>query len=333
MNDSKTPLRFGLVGCGRIAQSHVEALGALDQAELVAIAEPREAAGRAAAEGAQASWFAEATDPALAEMVDAVVICSPPSTHHGIVRHFLEHDKHVLCEKPLTLRAADAEQLARLAAERSRQLMMASKFRYVDDVIKAKAIIEAGILGEVIQFENVFTGKVLMKDRWNADPAISGGGVLIDNGSHSVDIARYLLGPVVSVQAQPGAQGQGLSVEDTVHVMLRTQSGVIGNIDLSWTIHKETPWYISVFGREGSLHIGWQGSQYRQDGSSRWIRFGTGYDKVAAFQNQLQNFIDAVRGRAAPLIRPEDALASVQVIEAAYRSMTADKWQPVGTAA
>jgi predicted dehydrogenase len=73
----------------------------------------------------------------------------------------------VLCEKPLTLRASEAEGMVALASKQKLVLMMASKFRYVEDVIKAKAIIEAGILGEVIHFENVFTGKVLMKDRWN----------------------------------------------------------------------------------------------------------------------------------------------------------------------
>ena len=102
----------------------------------------------------------------------------------------------MLCEKPLTLTAAHAEELVELAESKELLLMQASKFRYVDDIIKAKAILESGILGRVILYENTFAGKAMMKDRWNASRAIAGGGVLIDNGTHSVDIARYLLGPI-----------------------------------------------------------------------------------------------------------------------------------------
>lgn len=332
MSDTR-PLRFGLIGCGRIATSHIEAFAKVPDANLVAIAEPREAAGRAAAEAARAAYFADYRDAGLSKLVDAVIVCAPPSEHPAIVKHFLELGTHVLCEKPLTIRSSDARELARLAEHKKLVLMMASKFRYTEDMIQAKQIIEAGSLGNVIQFENVFTGKVAMRERWNCDPKISGGGVLIDNGSHSVDIARYLLGPVVAVQAQPGVQGQGLAVEDTVNLWLRTGKGVVGTVDLSWTIHKETPWYVSVFGSAGSVNVGWKGSQYRHDGSPGWVSFGNGYDKVAAFKGQLQNFVDSVRGQAKPLMGLEDALASVRVIEAAYRSVGTGKWEPVESAA
>jgi predicted dehydrogenase len=322
-------VRFGVVGCGRIAQSHIEAIVAVPDAKLNVVAEPRDAAGRAAAEQHQCRHVLDYKDPEVASLVDAVIICAPPNVHFDAAKHFLESGIHVLCEKPLTVTSRDAMDLVRLADSKGLHLMMASKFRYVDDVIKAKSIVESGILGNIILYENTFCSKVLMRERWNAQKKISGGGVLIDNGTHSVDIARYLLGPIKEVQAQNGIPAQALEVEDTVRLQFRTEGGVIGMVDLSWTINKESDVFISLFGAEGTLHVGWNGSRYRQDGNSKWVSFGTGYNKLAAFKNQLVNFIGCVRGQKLPLITPEDALASVQVIEGAYCSAGKNNWVPV----
>jgi predicted dehydrogenase len=326
-------VRFGIIGCGRIAQSHLQALATLPEAKLEVAVENRKAAGEAVAEEHKCVLYTDYRDPKIPEAIDAAIICTPPSLHHDIARHFLERGVHVLCEKPLTIKSEEARSLVALSRERDLLLMMASKFRYVDDIIKAKAIIESGILGRIVMYENSFCSKISMQDRWNADRGISGGGVLIDNGSHSADIARYLLGPIVDVQAQNGITSQGLDVEDTVRVQFLTQGGVIGTFDLSWTITKESPHYVQVFGSDGTLQVGWSGSKYRQDGSSKWVPFGGGYDKLKAFARQLGNFVGCLKGRELPIISAEDSLASVQVVEAAYRSASRNNWLRVDGAA
>jgi predicted dehydrogenase len=326
------PTRFALVGVGRIGLSHLEALSRVENASLQAVVDPRRAAAEAVAEQKRVRWFEVFHNPELLDMIDAVVICTPPHLHFEIARHFLANGKHVLCEKPLTISSPHAEELVRLAENNGLALMMASKFRYVDDIVKAKAILESGILGRVILYENTFCGKAMMKDRWNASREMGGGGVLIDNGTHAVDVARYLLGPIQEVQAQNGISAQSLEVEDTASLQFRTRAGVIGNIDLSWSINKEGDCYISVFGSEGSLLIGWKGASYKQDGNARWVQFGSGYDKIAALQRQLENFVGVASGDQSPLITPEDALASVRVIETAYISTRQNNWLTVGNA-
>ena len=326
------PVRCALVGLGGIGTAHLEAMRA-EGAELVAIAEPREAVARPAAEQRGVRYFADARDPGLVPLVDAVVIATPPATHPGLAQHFLERGVHVLCEKPLAVTSVEARAMLDLARVRGLELMMCSKFRYVSDMVEARALVEAGTLGAPILFENVFCGKVPMKDRWNARKAIAGGGVLIDNGTHSVDIARYLLGPLVSVQAQFGPSVQGLEVEDTARLSFRTAGGVVGSADLSWSIDKPSESYVALYGSAGTLHLGWKGSRYRQDGTSSWVAFGKGYDKIACLRAQFANFIDVVRGTGAPRITREDALASVQVVEAAYASAAESHWVPVETGA
>jgi predicted dehydrogenase len=329
----KKPTRFALVGVGRIGTSHLEALSQLEGATLEAVVDPRRAAAEAVAEQKGVRWFEDFRNPELLDMIDAAIICTPPHLHYDMARHFLTSGKHVLCEKPLTISSQHAEDLVRLADAGNLELMMASKFRYVDDIIKSKAILEAGILGRVVLYENTFCGKAMMKDRWNSSREIAGGGVLIDNGTHAVDVARYLLGPIQEVQAQNGIFAQGLEVEDTARLQFRTKAGVIGMIDLSWSINKEGDNFISVFGSEGTLLVGWKGASYKQDGNSRWVHFGEGYDKIGALKKQLENFVGSVSGTARPLITPEDALASVKAIETAYASTRQNNWLPVGVAA
>jgi predicted dehydrogenase len=319
-------VRFGLVGCGRIAQSHIEALAGSELGSVAAVIDPREVAAKAASEQARSLCFGDYADPDLIDAVDAVIVCTPPVTHYEIARHFLTHGKHVLCEKPLTIQSEQATELVSLAKRAGCVLMMASKFRYVDDVIKSKAIVQSGILGDILLYENAFCSKVDMRDRWNSNREIAGGGVLIDNGSHAVDIARYLLGPITHVQAEVARGAQDLAVEDSILLRFRSRSGTVGSIDLSWSINKESPHYLGIYGTQGTLLVGWKGSRYRQDGNANWVSFGAGYDKVAAFRAQIENFIATTRGAEQPLMTPADAVASVRVVEAAYASVENQSW-------
>jgi predicted dehydrogenase len=190
-------------------------------------------------------------------------------------------------------------------------------------------MVASGILGEVVQFENAFTAKVDMSRRWNSNKAASGGGVLIDNGTHSVDIVRYFLGAIEEVLAVETGSTQNLAVDENVKMFVKTKNGVTASIDLTWGINKELPYFISIYGTSGTLHIGWRESKYKLNSNPDWIQFGKGYDKVQAFRSKIENFAHAIRGKEDLLIKPEDALASVEVIEAAYKSLNQNLWQKV----
>jgi len=323
-------VRFGLVGAGQIGRAYALAVSACESTELVAVADSRPAAARDAAALAGCKAVTDYRALAAPEQLDAVLICTPPASHAEISTYFLDRGVNVLCEKPLSIRVDDA--LAMLeAARRNRVILtMASKFRYVDDVIRARGMVASGIIGDVVLFENAFTSRVDMAAKWNSDPTVSGGGVLIDNGTHSVDIMRYFLGALADVQVVEGKRTQGLTVEDTVRIFVRSTSGVMGSIDLSWSINKEQDQYISLYGSEGTVHVGWRESKYKRLADGDWVVFGTGYDKIRALAGQLDNFARAIRGEEPLRITAEDALASVEVVAAAYAALRRSSWTSVG---
>ena len=236
---------------------------------------------------------------------------------------------HVLCEKPFSTDVLGARRMLGAAEQAGVKLTMASKFRYVEDVIRARSIIASGLLGELILFRNVFATCVNMSSRWNSRPAISGGGVLIDNGAHSVDLSHYFLGPLAVVLAREGKRTQGLQVEDTVFLVGRSVNGVVCNIELSWSITRQDDTFLEISGALGSISVGWKRSGRLDYAHRQWMPFGNGYHKIQAFRDQIENFCRAIRGEEPLLITAHDGLASVEVIASAYRSLRENRPIPV----
>lgn len=323
------PTRFGLVGAGGIAQAYSQAIQQMPNAQLVAIADINLDAATQMAADHNAASFSSIKQMKAETDLDAVIVCTPPLYHKEHCCDLLEAGVHVLCEKPLSIDSDSALAMFHAAKTNDAVLTMASKFRFVKDVIQAKQFIEAGLLGEIILYENCFTGKVDMTERWNSNPEVSGGGVLIDNGTHSLDIMRYLVGNLTEIRVVEGKRIQDLPVEDTVHVFVRSESGVMGSIDLSWSLHKPLPNFVSIYGTKGTLNLGWQQSSYKLNEDREWTVFGDGYNKVEAFKSQLENFCGAIHGTEELIITPGDGVASVYTVEAAYAAMQQSNWEPV----
>lgn len=325
-------MRLGLIGAGRIAQSYVQALEKIADTKLVAVVDPVEECSQLLAERLHCGSYRTVEQMLDSCELDGAIVVTPPSTHGEICLKLLGQRIPVLCEKPVSLDLQTALAMVEAAQSKNVLFTMASKFRYVEDVIRAKSIISSGVLGEVVLFENTFTSRVDMNNRWNSQREISGGGVLIDNGTHSVDLMRYLMGPLDGIYVLEGGKTQGLPVEETVRVLVRSQSGVIGNIDLSWSLNKEIDHYLAVYGSHGTLRVGWKESTYKQADSREWVVFGGGYDKVEAFRRQIENFTGAIRGTERLLITAADAVASVAAIQAGYRSVEQGSWASLNEA-
>lgn len=321
-------IRLGIVGAGGIAKAYADLLPTSTTAVAVGVADIRAEAASAMADGLGCPAFATAEQLAAVDGLDAVVVCTPPATHPEVAQLFFDRGVAVLSEKPLAVDRAAAATMVEAAERAGVAFTMATKFRFCDDVVGARALASDGRLGAIRLLENAFTSRVDMSGRWNSDPAISGGGVLMDNGTHSADLARFVLGPVREVLAVELARPAGFRVEDTARMVLRHDSGVESSVDLSWSIDKSLADFLRIYGTEGEVRVGWRESAWRRYGED-WQVIGTGYAKGPAMGGALDAFCRAVRGAAPLAVTTDDAIAASAVIDAAYASLASGGWERV----
>lgn len=323
-----SPTRVGIIGVGGIGTAYASAIGGSPTLSLTAICDTD--SDRAAAVGSgDAVVFDSVRDLAVSGTCDMVVIATPPATHAGIAAHMLRAGLDVLCEKPFSIELSDAIEMLDVALTEGRLLTMASKFRYVSDLCRARELIRAGRIGDPVTADVTFASSVDMANRWNSDPSVSGGGVLIDNGTHAVDVIRYLLGPIERVSAMRGISRSAMRVEDTGVVLAETVDRAVATITVSWLIAPLNPNFVTIHGTEGSLEIGWGSSQVREAGSADWVPFGTGYSKMDALRANVENFAATRRGVEELRISPADVLASVAVIASIYDAIETGQWRQV----
>lgn len=320
--------RVGLVGAGGIGRAHAQAIAALDGAVLAGVCDvdPVAASAVAAEHGAPALALAELADR---DRCDLVIVAAPPATHPDLVAPFLDAGVPVLSEKPIAIGAAAAEQMVSTAARTGTPLTMATKFRFVEEVRRTQELIAAGELGRLLKIEVNFAGTVDMARRWNSDPDISGGGVLIDNATHGVDLVRYLAGPITEVFAVPGPAGQDLVVEDSATLLARTASEVLAQVDVTWSFRRLSPVYCAVYGTSGSVEIGWPGARALISSTTGEYGFGSGYKKIDSLRDNLAAVLDALAVGAPLPVTPADMVAAAAVVDAGYASAKQACWVEV----
>jgi predicted dehydrogenase len=317
-------IRVGIVGLGRAGRVHLEAWQSLADVEVVAVADPAPIA-RDLAHTRVAHVYADPLRMMERERLDAISICTPPSEHPELAVAAARRGLHVLCEKPLATDTGAALRMVRGASAARRHLLLATKFRHVDDLVRARRLIGEGAIGVPVRFEIEFASLVDMTRRWNSDPRLSGGGVIIDNGCHAFDIVNFLFGSVIGVLATELKRVQSVDVEDSAAILVTASRGLIGTINLSWSLPSGSGAYVRVHGTAGSIEVNWQGSRVCRPAKEPEA-IGVGYDKVAAHRRMMRDFCDVIRGARRPWISPGDALRTVAAVDAAYRSIWRGGW-------
>jgi predicted dehydrogenase len=320
------PVRIGIIGAGNIGGAYAEAITSSLTVSLSAVCDINGAQAQSVVDGTDAIAFDSHQELAESGTCDAVIVSTPPVTHEDVAIDCLTNGIDVLCEKPFTLTIESAYDMFNVAAREDRLLAMASKFRYVPDIAEARDLIRSGAVGEPTVVDVTFASPVDMSGRWNSVPSISGGGVLIDNGTHAVDIVRYLVGPISRVSAMSGRSVGDDSVEDTAIILAETERQAIVNIQVSWSMAAHNESYVVVRGTGGTLKIGWAESMLRRSNGGDWSTFGSGYSKMEALRTNVEDFAACALGYAPMRITTSDVMASVRVVDGAYRAIRSRQW-------
>jgi perosamine synthetase len=312
--------RVAIVGCGRIGQWHMKAYRHHPGAEVVAVADVDFDRARAMAAEVGANAYRSHSEMLASETLDAASVCSVPSTHHNITIDLLEAGVHVLCEKPLALTVAELREMLDKARTANRLLMPAFKYRFHEEIENARRLLATGSLGRILTFRVMFGGQLDMSGTWYVRPEVSGGGVLMDNGSHSIDLIRHLLGEIGEVTAE-ATNSQSYGVEDTGKLIVRLEDGAVGTVDLSWAMAVPSRAYLEIFGEHGTILADVEGMSYKFGTWKDWKRLPnqTGWEET--FVRQAGSFLGAIVRKHPPVVTSEDGLRTQILLEAAYESI------------
>ncbi|MGE5623642.1 MAG: Gfo/Idh/MocA family protein, partial [Methanocella sp.] len=222
-------VRVALVGCGRVSVVHTDALARIPEAELVLAVDSRPERAQAVAEQYGCRWASD-FEAALGEGVDAVQICTPHYLHAPMTIAAAEAGKHVLTEKPMAIQVADARAMIRAAEAHGVTLGVIFQTRYNEAARAVKQAVDCGRLGRLRGARAIVTwfrdDEYYAESDWKGTWDKEGGGVLIDQAIHTIDLMQWILGPVLELEARCGNLAHPkLAVEDVAQALLRFANG------------------------------------------------------------------------------------------------------------
>lgn len=246
-------MRFGLVGLGGIGNVRRQALGVSPECELTAAFDLD--ANALAQLPDSVTVFKDADLLLKSSACDAVIISTPTHFHKGLAITALENGKHVIVEKPMASSLAECEQMVETARRCGKILTVGFNHRYFAAIKEVKSAIQSGAIGTLRYVKGYagHTGLSEFKSAWMYDKDKMGGGTLMDNGIHTLDLICYLMDDRIDeVSGMISTETWQLDrTEDNAFVQLRGQSGIMGSLHSSWTEWKGYHFYVEAYGDLG----------------------------------------------------------------------------------
>jgi predicted dehydrogenase len=324
-------MRVGIVGAGLQGRRRSQALREVDGSELVMIADVRQDAAAALAADAGCLATSQWEDVVTRDDVEAVVVCTPPHLHAPISIAAMRAGKHVLCEKPLAATVAEAEDMARIARERGVKLKCGFNLRHHPGVQQARQWFERGRIGEImfVRCRYGIGGRRSYDQEWRTKAEISGGGELMDQGIHLLDLCRWFLGDFEQVTGVVATLFWGIApLEDNAFALLRTGAGQIASLHVSWTQWKPL-FSFEMFGRDGYIQVEGLGGPYGTERATLGRRdFEAPFEEETvenrgediSWRQEWREFVAAISEGREPLGSGEDGVAALRLAKEIYES-------------
>jgi len=219
-------IKFAVIGCGRIAPSHLEGIKNAPHAELVAVCDIiEEKAMQTAKNYGLSKWYTDVETMFKSEDIDACCICTPSGLHSEIACLAANYGKHVLCEKPLDVTSEKMQKMIDCCHKNNVKLGAIFQRRTFDGAIKIKEIVESGVLGKVtmadVSMKYYRDQEYYDSADWRATWEYDGGGALMNQGIHGIDMLSWIMGGIHSVYARCETLNWDIEVEDTAVVCVK----------------------------------------------------------------------------------------------------------------
>lgn len=338
----KRDLRWGIVGCGVIAPAHAKALAKAKGAKLVAVCDiVPEKAEKLAAEFGQPDVYTDLKEMLQEADLDILSVCTPSGLHGGHIEAAAEAGVHVLSEKPLEITLEKMDSAIQACRKAGVKLGGVFQRRTFPTSKQVKEALDAGELG------NLLLGSAYLKyyrdqayydsGDWRGTWELDGGGALMNQGVHGIDLLLWFMGDVKKVFARAGTLARDIPVEDTAVISLEFENGAFGIIEGTTTVYPGMDTRLEIHGEKGTIVL----EEHRinvwetLDGGSKIdTKDGAKSPGVSADPSALgplthdvlvQDMIDAVKEDREPLIPGEEARKAVELILAIYESARTGK--------
>ncbi|MFF3501031.1 Gfo/Idh/MocA family protein [Streptomyces sp. NPDC003247] len=329
-----TDIRLGLIGAGAVGVLHADAAAATPGVRVTAVCDLDAGTARRVAGPLDAPVFTDHRALIASGLVDAVVVNTPHALHTGIVTDAAGAGLHVLVEKPMATNAEDCA-LMEAACEAAGVLLVVGHIQhFLPPVAAAKAAVDAGAIGRILAVHDWRATDYRPGSRpaWFFDPAVSGGGVFINIGTHCVDRLLWLTGSrAVAVTATAATRG-GLPVETDVLARLELADGTAGHITVTSALLPPRD-ELTLIGERGTLLVsrGVGTRLHPDDGSAPVLLAAESEDDVpVAFRDQLTAFAGAVRGERPCAVTAAYGRRVVRTVEAVYAACATGERQVLG---
>jgi UDP-N-acetyl-2-amino-2-deoxyglucuronate dehydrogenase len=335
-------IKFGLLGCGRIAKRHSDLLGGghIAGARLVAVCdEVRERADAVAARFGVPAFYD--IDQFLGQKdLDAVSVLTPSGMHPAHAIAAAEAGKHVIVEKPMALRLEDADTMIRACDAARVKLFVVKQNRFNVPVVKAREALDAGRFGRLV------LGTVRVRwcrdqayydqDKWRGTWAYDGG-VLANQASHHVDMLEWFFGDVVSVHARATTALVKIETEDTAVATLKFKNGALGIIEATTAVRpKDLEGSLSILGEKGTVEIAgfavnkirhWQFTEELPSDVDIMEKFSVNPPNVYGFGHQAyyEHVVKCLNDQSPALVDGLQGRKSLELISALYESIETGK--------